>query len=34
LINITDTSRVGDGIEKLQGLVIFVKDAMAGGTRA
>lgn len=34
LINITDTSRAGDGIAKIQGLVILVKDAMAGGTRA
>jgi predicted RNA-binding protein with TRAM domain len=34
LINITDTSRAGDGIAKIQGLVIFVKAAMAGGDKS
>jgi predicted RNA-binding protein with TRAM domain len=29
-VDITDTGRAGDGIAKIQGLVIFVKGAKAG----
>ncbi|HXW11823.1 MAG TPA: TRAM domain-containing protein [Nitrososphaeraceae archaeon] len=31
---ITDTSRAGDGIARIQGLVIFVKGAMAWGDKS
>jgi predicted RNA-binding protein with TRAM domain len=29
-VDITDTGRTGDGITKIEGLVIFVKNAKAG----
>jgi predicted RNA-binding protein with TRAM domain len=29
-VDVTDTGRAGDGIAKIQGLVIFVKGAKAG----